>query len=107
MTTRPLAGDRVGLGGHGDTAVDAPRGDVTVDDAAVFTARFADGALGSFEASRFALGRKNAFRFKLNATRAPGPSDLGRNNFRGYLEATDAEVGRGFRRFRGTGRDHR
>ena len=37
---RPLAGDLVGLGGHG--AAGAPRGPVTVDDAAIFTARFAN-----------------------------------------------------------------
>jgi predicted dehydrogenase len=35
-------------------------GPVTVDDAALFTSRFANGAIGSFEASRFAVGRKNA-----------------------------------------------
>ena len=40
---RPLAGDFVGLGGHGDAGADAPRGPVTVDDAAMFTARFDGG----------------------------------------------------------------
>jgi predicted dehydrogenase len=35
-------------------------GRVTVDDAALFTARFDGGAIGSFEATRFATGRKNA-----------------------------------------------
>ena len=39
-----------------------------MDDAALFTARFADGAIGSFEASRFALGRKNALRIEVNGT---------------------------------------
>jgi predicted dehydrogenase len=32
---------------------------VTVEDAAFMLARFENGALGSFEASRFAPGRKN------------------------------------------------
>ncbi len=68
MTSRPLAGERSGLGGHGDTSEGAPRGEVTVDDAALFTARFDGGAVGSFEASRFALGRKNAFRVEINGT---------------------------------------
>ena len=35
-------------------------GEVTVDDVAMFTGRFEGGALGSFEATRFATGRKNA-----------------------------------------------
>lgn len=67
---RPVGGDFVGLGGRGGS--DAPKGPVTVDDAALFTARFAgkhdDGAaagtdsgavagpIGIFEATRFALG---------------------------------------------------
>ncbi|HWI30751.1 MAG TPA: Gfo/Idh/MocA family oxidoreductase [Microbacterium sp.] len=34
-------------------------GEVTVDDIALFTGRFANDALGSFEATRFATGRKN------------------------------------------------
>ena len=35
-------------------------GQVTVDDVAIFTGRLANGALVSFEATRFATGRKNA-----------------------------------------------
>ncbi|MFJ4028661.1 Gfo/Idh/MocA family protein [Paenarthrobacter sp. NPDC089989] len=63
---RPIGGEFVGLGGHGGT--EGPRGPVTVDDAAIFTARFDDGALGVFEATRFALGRKNAMRLEVNGT---------------------------------------
>ena len=48
VTSRPLSGERSGLGGHGDVGADVPRGDVTVDDAALFTARFSDGAIGTF-----------------------------------------------------------
>ena len=44
------------------------RGAVTVDDAALFFTRFDGGALGSFEASRFASGRKNAIRIELNGS---------------------------------------
>ena len=39
VTSRPLSGERSGLGGHGDAGADVPRGEVTVDDAAMFTAR--------------------------------------------------------------------
>src|SRR5919107_3379461 len=75
---RPLAGDLVGLGGHGDISSDTPRGSVTVDDAAIFSARFEDtkfdggaasaGAVGVFEATRYALGRKNAMRLEVNGS---------------------------------------
>nr|MBA3950344.1 Gfo/Idh/MocA family oxidoreductase [Rubrobacter sp.] len=34
-------------------------GEVTVDDAAAFLARFENGAMGTFEATRFAAGRRN------------------------------------------------
>jgi predicted dehydrogenase len=41
---------------------------VTVDDAALFFGRFAGGALASFEATRFATGRKNALRIEVNGS---------------------------------------
>lgn len=41
-------------------------GPVTVDDAALFAGRLDGGALVSFEATRFASGRKNALRLELN-----------------------------------------
>jgi predicted dehydrogenase len=47
----------------------APMGPVTVDDAAVFLSRMSGGALATFEATRFATGRKNAIRLEINGTR--------------------------------------
>ena len=44
-------------------------GAVTVDDAAVFVSRMSGGALATFEATRFATGRKNAIRLEINGTR--------------------------------------
>ncbi|MCD0451654.1 Gfo/Idh/MocA family oxidoreductase [Actinocorallia sp. API 0066] len=44
------------------------RGPVTVDDAAVFLARMTGGALATFEATRFASGRKNALRLEVNGS---------------------------------------
>ena len=43
-------------------------GEVTVDDAAIFTARLTGGMLGVFEATRFATGRKNAIRLEVNGS---------------------------------------
>ncbi|WP_308249765.1 Gfo/Idh/MocA family protein [Sphaerisporangium fuscum] len=63
---RPLAEDSAGLAagaaGAGET------GEVTVDDAALFMGRLSGGALASFEATRFATGRKNAMRFEINGS---------------------------------------
>src|SRR5215213_9988652 len=61
---RPLPASTGKLGGVGGSEM----GTVTVDDAAVFLGRFAGGALASFEATRFALGRKNAIRIEINGS---------------------------------------
>ncbi|GAA4980548.1 putative dehydrogenase [Nonomuraea thailandensis] len=61
---RPLATESAGLGATGSAA----RGEVTVDDAALFIGRMSGGAVASFEATRFANGRKNAMRIELNGS---------------------------------------
>ncbi len=43
-------------------------GEVTVDDASLSLARFANGALGTFEATRYASGRKNYNFFEINGS---------------------------------------
>jgi predicted dehydrogenase len=43
--------------------------DVTVDDAAVFFGRFGNGALATYEATRFALGRKNGMSVEINGSK--------------------------------------
>jgi predicted dehydrogenase len=58
-----------------------PRGAVTVDDAAIFTARIgAADTLGSFEVTRFAAGRKNALRIEVNGELGSVAFDLERLN---------------------------
>lgn len=44
-------------------------GEVTVDDATLFLVRFQNGALGSFEATRFAPGHKNYNFFEINGSK--------------------------------------
>ena len=63
---RPLAAGSAGLSA-GDGTISGT-GAVTVDDAALFLGRFAGGAVASFEATRFAAGRKNAMRFEINGS---------------------------------------
>ena len=56
------------------------KGKVTVDDASASVVRFANGALGTIEASRFATGRKNYNRFEINGTKGSLVWDLERMN---------------------------
>ncbi|MCQ9162760.1 Gfo/Idh/MocA family protein [Arthrobacter sp. STN4] len=95
---RPVGGEFVGLGGHGDVTADTPRGPVTVDDAALFTARFDGGAIGVFEATRTALGRKNAMRLEVNGTLGSVAFDFEDMNFLQFYDGTDAADARGFHR---------
>ncbi|HVG20058.1 MAG TPA: Gfo/Idh/MocA family oxidoreductase [Blastocatellia bacterium] len=53
---------------------------VDVDDAAVSLVRFDCGAIGSIEASRFALGHKNHLRFEVNGSKGSVRFDLERMN---------------------------
>ncbi|MFN3730133.1 MAG: Gfo/Idh/MocA family protein [Fimbriimonadaceae bacterium] len=91
---RPLAGaidDRLGA------AASTEMGDVTVDDAAMFLAKFKNGALGTFEASRFAVGRKNHNRFEINGSKGSVVFNLERmNELEYYNEGDDADA-KGFR----------
>ncbi|MFG3340348.1 Gfo/Idh/MocA family protein [Glycomyces sp. NPDC048151] len=100
---RPIGGDFVGLGGTG--GADGPKGPVTVDDAAMFTARFDDGAVGVFEATRFALGRKNAMRVELNGTKASLAFDFEDMNSLWFYDASE-EPNAGFRRIQATEPEH-
>ena len=84
----------------------APRGEVTVDDAALFTARFDGGAIGSFEASRFALGRKNAFRVEINGTDGSVAFDFEDNNVVEFFDGRNPVAEQGFRRILVTEPEH-
>ncbi|PSL56180.1 putative dehydrogenase [Saccharothrix carnea] len=79
--------------------------DVTVDDAAVFLARFSSGALGTFEATRYALGRKNAMRLEVNGTRGSLAFDFESMNELSVFSADDGSAA-GFRRILVTEADH-
>jgi predicted dehydrogenase len=106
VTSRPLTGERSGLGGQGNTAADAPRGEVTVDDAALFTARFASGTIGTFEATRFALGRKNALRIEINGSAGSLAFDFEENNVLQFFDGTKPIEEQGFQRILVTEPEH-
>ncbi len=69
---RPLLGSGAGLSGVAGEGY----GDVTVDDAAIFTGRLSGGALVSFEATRFATGRKNALTLEVSGDQGALAFDL-------------------------------
>ncbi|MFI5569464.1 Gfo/Idh/MocA family protein [Streptomyces sp. NPDC051740] len=84
----------------------AGTGQVTVDDAALFTGRFTSGALASFEATRYATGRKNALRIELNGERGSLAFDLERLNELEFHDGTEPGTHAGFRRILVTEPDH-
>ncbi|MDG4863181.1 Gfo/Idh/MocA family oxidoreductase, partial [Streptomyces sp. T-3] len=93
---RPLPdGASTGLSGSGGGTA---RGPVTVDDAALFTGRLASGALASFEATRFAAGRKNALRLELNGSDGSLAFDLERLNELSFHDHREPAEHAGFRR---------
>jgi len=94
---RPVAaGDTAGTLGGGGASTE--RGPVTVDDAAVFIARFSGGGLGVFEATRFATGRKNAIRIEINGSRGSLAFDFEDMNVLELFDASEPDETAGFRR---------
>ncbi len=81
-------------------------GEVTVDDAAMFLARFKNGALGTFEASRFAVGRKNHHRWEINGSKGSVVWDLEKMNELQYYSELDEAGTKGFRTIQVTEGDH-
>ncbi|WP_246281586.1 Gfo/Idh/MocA family protein [Fodinicola acaciae] len=99
---RPLPAAAAGLSASGTEE----RGEVTVDDAALFFGRLDGGAVASFEATRFATGRKNAMRLEVNGSAGSLAFDFETMNelwfYDGSLPAAEA----GFRRILVTEPDH-
>lgn len=100
MTTfikeRPLpgAGAATFSAGSGEST---EMGEVTVDDAAFMIAEFENGALGSFEASRFAPGRKNFNYFEIYGSKGSIVFNLERMNELQLFLRDDPAYAQGFR----------
>jgi predicted dehydrogenase len=73
------------------------RGEVTVDDAALFLARFSGGAVASFEATRFAPGRRNGMRVEVNGSRGSVAFNMERLNELEFYDGADPKGTQGFR----------
>jgi predicted dehydrogenase len=99
---RPLAASSSGLAGVGASE----RGRVTVDDAAVFFANCERGAIATFEATRFAPGRKNAMRIELNGSKGSLAFDFESMNELHFYDATAGSSSTGFARILATEAQH-
>jgi predicted dehydrogenase len=102
---RPLPGDGATAftaGGGGAIS----RGQVTVEDASLMMVKFASGAVGSFEATRFASGRKNRNTFEIYGSEGALVFDLERMNELQFHSRRDSENAQGFRTILATEPSH-
>ena len=99
---RPVAASFDGLAGTAGEGI----GSVTVDDAAIFLGRFSGGALATFEATRFATGRKNAIRIEINGADGSLAFDFEDMNVLHLLRNSDGPETAGFRRILVTEPEH-
>jgi len=95
---RPLVKDTGELS-TGLTAVgEGKMGEVTVDDATLFLARFKNGALGTFEATRFATGNRCGMRFEINGSKGSIRFKFDDMNFLEIFSREDPEFAQGFKK---------
>ncbi|MFI9642461.1 Gfo/Idh/MocA family protein [Micromonospora sp. NPDC051925] len=102
---RPLPGASSGLAAEVDDSGTAT-GTVTVDDAAIFVARLDEGSLATYEATRFATGRKNALRVEINGSLGSVVFDLERLNELEFYDASRPATEQGFTRILVTEAEH-
>ena len=95
ISERPLPGEGAGTFKAGAAAQES--GKVTVDDAAFMLAEFENGALGAFESSRFANGRKNFNYFEIYGSKGSLLFDLERMNELQYLDLSEPVDEQGFK----------
>ena len=93
-TDCPLPAASSGLSG----TAGSERGAVTVDDAALFTVRFDGGAIGVFEATRFATGHKNAMRIEVSGSAGSLAFDAESMNELAFHDRSQDADTAGFRR---------
>lgn len=102
VTERPTEGASQGLSASAGEGMEK----VTVDDASLFLARFASGAIGTFEATRFAPGRKNYNKIEINGSKGSLVWCFEDLNYLDYYNAEDPSYAQGFRRIIATEGEH-
>jgi predicted dehydrogenase len=73
-----------------------------VDDASLFLCEFENGALGTFEATRFAAGHKNGMAFEVNGSEGSVRFEFERMNELQYYNVSDPAGLQGFRLIQAT-----
>jgi len=104
---RPLeSGDATleGLVGRGKSK---EKGKVRVDDGVITLARFKNGALGTFEATRFSGGHKNYNFFEINGSKGSVRFCFEDMNVLEYWSNDDPDYAQGFRKILATQPDHK
>jgi len=94
---RPLEAPTAGAGLR-DKKASKKMGRVDVDDATAFLARFKNGAVGTFEASRFAGGHKNGIEIEVNGSKGSFKFKFEDMNELWYLNLEEDTAEQGFKR---------
>lgn len=102
ITERPAEGSSSGLSGSAGQGMEK----VTVDDCSLFLARFDNGAVGTFEATRLAPGRKNFNRIEINGSKGSLVWCFEDLNYLDYYNCEDPSAAQGFRRILATEGEH-
>ncbi|MEM9351578.1 MAG: Gfo/Idh/MocA family oxidoreductase [Planctomycetota bacterium] len=102
ITERPAEGESSGLTATAGEGTEK----VTVDDCSMWLAKFESGALGTFEATRLAPGRKNFNRFEINGSKGSLVWCFEQLNWLQFYSTEDASAGQGFRQILATEADH-
>ncbi len=102
---RPIPAKMEGLSATG-SGENAEMGEVTVDDGTAFLARFANGAMGTFEATRFAAGHDNTNWFEINGSKGSLRFNFERMNEIEYYNVEDEDGYRGYRVIQATHPNH-
>lgn len=95
--TRPLQQGGIDKLGAAEKAADAERGEVDVDDEVVSMLKFANGAIGSLEATRNAYGRNNFITLEIHGTKGSIHFNYERRDELQVMFADDPADSRGFR----------
>ncbi len=93
---RPVPSKMTGLSAQKTET--AEKGEVTVDDATAFLGKFKNGAMGTFEATRFAPGHRNTNFFEINGSKGSIRFDFESMNELEYYNVDDCEGYQGFRK---------
>lgn len=101
---RPIVESMSGLSASGSNS--GKMGNVTVDDTSIFMSEFKNGALGTFEATRFAAGNRNGMSFEINGSKGSIKFNFQQMNELQYYNVDDPSYQQGFKTISVTEAEH-